>query len=298
MQIGLGLPQTGPGATREHIATYAQTAEESGYASLWVADHVVVPREYRSLHPSRPGGRLPDRYRPERNLLEPLTLLAFVAGVTERIRIGTSVLVLPMRQPVLHAKIIASIDHLAGGGRFTLGVGVGWAREEFEVLSASFERRGARVEEQLALMRALWSGDWVEHHGEFYEVDGWISRPAPSTPIPVWLGGAAPAALRRAGRLGDGWLAGNYRLPTFEDDVIAVKRAAEEAGRDPESLTFAMGGLPRLGPGREEDVARQLRDAAARGVQHGTFGVDAPADQSTELIAGFARRYLDDLRDA
>ena len=112
MQIGLGLPQTGPGATREHIATYAQTAEESGYASLWVADHVVVPREYRSLHPSRPGGRLPDRYRPERNLLEPLTLLAFVAGVTERIRIGTSVLVLPMRQPVLPAKIIASIVHL------------------------------------------------------------------------------------------------------------------------------------------------------------------------------------------
>ena len=183
MQIGLGLPQTGPGATREHIATYAQTAEESGYASLWVADHVVVPREYRSLHPSRPGGRLPDRYRPERNLLEPLTLLAFVAGVTERIRIGTGVQVLPMRQPVLHAKIIASIDHLAGGGRFTLGVGVGWAREEFEVLSASFERRGARVEEQLALMRALWSGDWVEHHGEFYEVDGWISSPAPPTPI-------------------------------------------------------------------------------------------------------------------
>ena len=297
MEIGLALPQTGPDATRAHIGAFARTAEESGYASLWVSDHVVFPREFRSRYPYSADGKLPQRFQSDANLLEPLTLLTYVAGITERVQIGTAVMVLPMREPVFHAKVIASIDHLAGG-RFIFGVGVGWCREEFEVLSASFERRGARIEEQLALMRALWGGDWVEHHGEFYEVDGWISRPAPATPIPVWLGGAAPAALRRAGRLGDGWLAGNYRLPTFEDDVIAVKRAAEEAGRDPESLTFAMGGLPRLGPGREEDVARQLRDAAARGVQHGTFGVDAPADQSTELIAGFARRYLDDLRDA
>jgi probable F420-dependent oxidoreductase len=296
MDVGLGLPQTGRNATREHVAAVARAAEESGYAAIWVSDHVVYPREYTSLHPDQPGGRLPAHFDNTSNLLEPLSVLAFAAGITERIRIGTSVLVLPMRQPVLHAKIIASIDHLGGGGRFILGAGLGWAREEFEVLSAPWERRGARIEEQVQLMRALWSGDWVDHHGEFFEVDGWISRPAPPRPIPVWLGGATPASFRRAGRLADGWLAGIYRWATYPEDVIAVKRAAEQAGRDPESLTFAMGGLPRLAPGREEDTARSLREAAALGVQHARVGVEARPGEAAELIADFARRYLDDLR--
>ena len=265
MEVALGLPQTGPHATSEHVVEFARAAEEAGYDALSVADHVVMPREYISLHPDQPGGRLPAHYSPERNLLEPLTLLAFAASVTERIRLGTAVLVLPMRNPVLHAKVIASIDQLAGGGRLYLGAGIGWCREEFEVLSTSFARRGARIEEQIALMRALWGGEPVDHHGEFYEVDGWTSRPAPEQPIPIWLGGASEASFRRAGRLGDGWFAGIYRLPTFREDVQAVKRAAEEAGRDPDALMYGMGGLPRLVEGREEETARALRQAAGLG---------------------------------
>lgn len=295
MDVGLVLPRTGPHATRDHVATVARAAEHAGFASLWASDHVVYPREYASTHPDRAEGRLPAHFDPQANLLEPLTMLAFVAAVTERIALGTSVLVLPMRHPVLHAKIIASIAQLAGG-RFILGAGVGWMREEFEVLGADFARRGKRIEEQVALMRALWSGDYIDHEGEFYHLDGWVSRPAPPRPVPVWFGGAQPVSFRRAGRIADGWLAGIYRLPTYREDATAVRRAAEEAGRDPAALTFALGGLPRLAPGCEQPCAQALRDAAAAGVQHGTMGLQASPDQAEELIASFGRRYLDDLR--
>ncbi len=296
MEIGLVLPQTGPGANRDHVTTFATTAEESGYASLWVSDHVVFPREFTSRYPYAASGRLPDRFQSDIDLLEPLTMLAFVASITERVQIGTAVMVLPMRNPVLHAKVIASLDVLAGG-RFIFGVGVGWCREEFEVLSASWERRGARVDEQLALMRALWSGEEVTHHGEFYDVDGWICRPTPVRPIPLWVGGALPPALRRAGRLGDGWIAGAHRLPTFPEDIAAVRLAAEDAGRDPGALTFGMVNLPSLAPGRQEETATMLREAGERGVQHVRLGVEASPDQSADLLAGFARAYLDDLRE-
>ena len=296
MDIGLVLPQTGPDATREHVSAFATTAEQSGYASLWVSDHVVFPREFTSRYPYAADGRLPARFQSDIELLEPLTLLAFVAAITERVQIGTAVMVLPMRHPVLHAKVIASLDRLAGG-RFVFGVGVGWCREEFEVLSASFERRGARVDEQITLMRALWSGEEVTHHGEFYDVDGWICRPTPPRPIPLWIGGARPPALRRAGRLGDGWIAGAHRLPTFPEDVVAVRRAAEDAGRDPDALTFGMVNLPSLAPGREEQTANILREAGERGVEHIRLGVEASAGQSAELIGGFARDYLDDLHE-
>ena len=204
MEVALGLPQLGGHAQREHVIEVAQAAEEGGYDALSVADHVVMPREHVSTHPDRPGG-LPARYRPDRTLLEPLTLLAFAASVTSRIRLGTAVLVLPMRHPVLHAKILASLAQLAGPGRVYLAAGVGWAREEFEVLSAPWPRRGRRIEEQITLLRALWSGEPVDHHGEFYEVDGWISRPAPPAPIPVWLGGGerglVPPRRAHGGRL-------------------------------------------------------------------------------------------------
>jgi probable F420-dependent oxidoreductase len=298
MEIALGLPQTGTHTSREYVIEFARAAEDAGYDALSVADHVVMPRQYTSSHPDRPDGKLPAHFRTDRNLLEPLTLLAFVASVTEHIRLGTAVLVLPMRQPVLHAKVIASIDHLAGSGRIYLGAGIGWCREEFEVLSAPFRRRGAHIEEQIALLRGLWTGEAITHQGEFYQVDGWISRPAPVEPIPIWLGGATEASFRRAGQIADGWFAGIYRLPTFREDVAAVRRAAEEAGRNPDALTYGMGGLPRLAEGQEEETARALRSAAELGVQHGRIGVEAPPDRSAELITSFAEKYLDDLHDA
>ena len=191
-------------------------------------------------------------------------------------QIGAAVMVLPMRHPVLHAKAIASLDRLAGG-RFVFGVGVGWCREEFEALSASFERRGVRVDEQIALMRALWTGQPGDHRGEFYEVDGWTCRPTPARPIPLWIAGA-------------------HRLATFPEDVALVRRAAAEAGRDPAARTFGMVNLPQLAPGHEEETARDLCEAGGRGIQHVRLGVAAPAEQAGELIATFARAYLDDLR--
>ena len=209
MEIALGLPQIGAHATREHVIEVAQAAEEGGYDALSVADHVVMPREYVSRHPDRPGGVLPARYQPDRDLLEPLTLLAFAASVTSRIRLGTAVLVLPMRQPVLHAKILASLDRLAGPGRVYLAAGVGWAREEFEVLSAPWPaprraRRGAGRADARALERRAGGPprrvlrgrrlDLAACPGDADPWSGWAARARPRSAAP----GASPTAGSRA----------------------------------------------------------------------------------------------------
>ena len=146
-------------ATAEHIEATARAAEGGGYDSLWVSDHVVMPRQHTSAHGAP--------FKVEEAFLEPLTTLAYLAALTERTELGVSVLVLPMRQPVLHAKLTATLDHLAGG-RLILGAGVGWAREEFEVLSMPWDRRGRRSDEILQLYRAFWTAEPVDFAGEFH----------------------------------------------------------------------------------------------------------------------------------
>ena len=140
MDVGILLPQAGERATRDVVLRHARAAEEAGFDSLWTNDHVVFPREYRSRYPYSADGKLPGRVHIDASLLEPLTELAFVAGATSRVQLGVAVLVLNMRQAVLHAKIMATLDHLAGG-RFILGAGMGWAKEEFEVLGMPSDRR-------------------------------------------------------------------------------------------------------------------------------------------------------------
>ena len=147
MEIGIHIPQVGPPASIDNIASFAKCADDAGFDGLWVFDHVVLQKEQQSKYPYSPDGSL--GFPPTMNFLEPLTLLAYLAPITKRARLGTSVLVLPMRQPVLHAKIMSTIDFLSGG-RFVLGAGVGWWKQEFEALSVPFERRGKRMDECLA----------------------------------------------------------------------------------------------------------------------------------------------------
>jgi probable F420-dependent oxidoreductase len=153
-----------------------------------VFDHVVLQKEQQSKYPYSADGNM--GFPPTMDFLEPLTLLTYLAGVTKRSRLGTSVLVLPMRQPVLHAKIMATIDFLSGG-RFVLGAGVGWWEQEYEVLSVPFARRGSRMDECLQLLRTLWTDEWVDFRGEFYEATDWTCNPKPvqAGGIPIWLGG-------------------------------------------------------------------------------------------------------------
>src|SRR5437867_12822241 len=169
--------------------------EALGYDSLWASDHVVIPWSIASKYPYNETGDFP--LPPSATFLEPLTALALVAGATERIRLGTSVLVVPHRHPILAAKMLATLDHLAPG-RVIAGAGVGWMREEIELLGAPYDQRGAWTDEAIALMRACWRDDRVDFMGRFFRVDGVACRPRPAPgAIPIWIGGpTAPAPHR------------------------------------------------------------------------------------------------------
>ncbi|MYE47088.1 MAG: TIGR03619 family F420-dependent LLM class oxidoreductase [Chloroflexi bacterium] len=293
MDVGILLPQAGDRATRDAVLRHARAAEEAGFDSLWTNDHVVFPREYRSRYPYSADGNLPGRVHIDASLLEPLTELAFVAGVTSRVQLGVAVLVLNMRQAVLHAKIMATLDHLAGG-RLILGAGMGWAKEEFEVLGMPSDRRGERFEESLLLTRKLWTEDWVDgFEGETYQVDGWTSRPHPPRHVPILIGGDSPQQMRRIGELADGWLThGNY-LDTAGEAMQPAREAAERAGRDPDALVIAMTGIALLASDRLEQVVERLGRAREAGVDHAIVGLhprellDAP-----DLMRRFGEDYL------
>lgn len=295
MKVGLHVPQVGPSATPEVAGSFARAAEAAGFDSLWVFDHIVLAREQVSAYPYSADGRL--GFSPQLDFLESLTLLTYLSGVTSRIHLGTSVLVVPMRQPVQLAKTLASMDRLSGG-RIILGAGVGWWKEEFEVLGRPFEHRGARMAECLRLMQALWRDEWVDFRGEFYQCVDWTSNPKPAAgTIPTWLGGENPGQLRRAGRLADGWLAGARSLPSIDTDFAIVRAAAEKAGRDPGSLTLAMESAGMISSTNMRETAERLAQTASRGVQHAICGVN-PSEiaGAAEIMAEFGAEHLSQLR--
>ncbi len=265
MDVGCHLPVFGPAADRATILAFARRMEALGFASLWVSDHVVVPWTIRSRYPYSPTGEFP--LTPDTPFLEPLTVLAAVAAVTERIRLGTSVLVLPHRHPVLLAKMLASLDRLAGGGRVILGAGVGWLREEIELFGASYASRGAWSDEALRVLRTCWTEERPAFRGRFFRFDALGFAPRPAAPIPIWIGGDSPAALRRAARLGDGWHAAYPDRAALEAGLDRLRQACREVGRDPATLTVSVRlGLPARRPAPE--TAAELKALADLGVRH------------------------------
>ncbi len=221
------------------MTALAQHVEALGFASLVVVEHALLFTRYESRYPYSPDGRV--ELAPDCDLPDPLELLAFLAGRTTTLGLATGVLVLPDHHPVVLAKRLATLDRLSGG-RLRLCVGMGWLREEIEACGTDFATRGRRADEQLAVMRALWSGEATTHAGEFFSFADAVSRPTPVRgSVPVLVGGHSLAAARRAGRLGDGLqplgVAGD-RLGELRDEMA---RAAESAGRDPGSLELALG---------------------------------------------------------
>ena len=265
MQIGVHLPHVGPSATRENLLEFARRMEGLGYDSLWVSDHVVIPRQYESRYPYNPAGRLGWEDLP---LLEPLSTLLFVAGVTERVRLGTTVLVLPMRNPVLHAKIMATLDHLSGG-RVILGAGVGWLKEEFDALDEPFEHRGARTDEYIAVIKNLWTKDDPSFEGRYYRLGNVACYPKPvqQPHPPIWIGGNTDPALRRAARLGDSWHAAGATPEMVESALPKLHEYVRAAGRRPQEVPVTV----RFGIGSREEneaIAERLRRYQALGVTH------------------------------
>jgi probable F420-dependent oxidoreductase len=233
MHVGVIIPNAGPKCSPAHIVTVARWAEELGFHSLWVTDHVALPIDCQSHYPYRSHGRWD--YPPSTPWLDPLLSLAWAGAHAPSLMLGTSVLVAPLRHPVLLAKQVASLDYLSGG-RAILGIGAGWMAEEFATMNVGFADRGRRVEEMVQLMRACWSGETVAFAGRFYTAADFQMHPRPAQgTIPIVWGGHSPAAIRRIARLGDGWHPTQISLDALEAGIAQLRRAYADAGRDPSS---------------------------------------------------------------
>ena len=238
MKVGCHLPMYGPVGTRDNVLTFARRIEALGYDSLWASDHVVIPYRIAPHYPYSPDGRFP--LTADVPFLEPLTTLALVAGVTERVQLGTSILVLPHRNPVMAAKMCATLDHLSGG-RLVLGVGVGWMREEIELLGGNYDRRGAWSDEALAVMRACWRNARTAHHGEFFSFDEIGVFPKPTRgDIPILVGGHTERALRRVVQHGDGWHAAFITPAALAADLARLKEECARQRRPHDQVTVSV----------------------------------------------------------
>ena len=219
MKVGLFLPLAAANATAEFLRAAGPGAEERGFESIWVAEHVVLFDDYESQYPYSPDGRFPGGG--DSGLLEPLTALTYLAAVTDRVRLGTGICLVPQRNPVYTAKQVVDLDVLSGG-RVDFGVGVGWLREEFEAVAAPFERRGKRTDEYLQVMQSLWTDEVSSFSGETYDLRPCRMYPKPvqQPHPPIHVGGESDAALRRVARYGQGWYTFN-RLPDQLDEPLA-----------------------------------------------------------------------------
>jgi probable F420-dependent oxidoreductase len=243
MRYGFYLPTRGGCATPEALEAIVQRGEALGFHSVMIADHVVFPAAIASRYPYTVSGEFPGGG----DALEQLALVAFVAGRTRTLRLVTSVMILPYRNPVLTAKMLATIDVLSGG-RLTVGVGVGWLREEFEALDApDFGRRGAVSDEYLRIFKLLWTQSPASFQGEFYQFEALrcLPRPVQRPHPPIWIGGHSRPALRRVARHGDGWhpVGANPAVPLRPAELRAsldeLFRLTEAEGRDPSALTIS-----------------------------------------------------------
>ena len=262
MRLGVVFPQTEIGSDRVVIKDYAQAAEELGYSHILAYDHVIGANLA-----SRPGWQPP--YSHLDTFHEPLVLYGYLAGLTKTIELTTGIIILPQRQTVLVAKQAATIDVLSGG-RLRFGIGIGWNPVEYEALGQDFKNRGQRSEEQVELLRQLWTRELVTFHGRWHTVIDAGINPLPiQRPIPIWFGGTDDRALRRLARLGDGW----FPLMNPDDKCRAaiekVRSYAREAGRDPEKIGIE--GRISHGAGSEEAWRAELQAWKSLGATHASF---------------------------
>lgn len=287
MKFGVHLPQWGPRATRGGVLAAARTAEEVGFDSVWVADHVVHPMSSSSAYPF---SRQPP-WAAEDGFLEALTTLACVAGATERVALGTSVLVLPMRPTLLTAKTLATLDVLSGG-RASIAVGAGWWSEEFVALGERFAVRGRHLDAQLAALTMLWK----EGVGEFdsptlsFEQVACEPRPLRGGAIPLWIGGTGDAALARVVKFGYGWHAVGAKTERLKAGIETIRKLADAAGRSWETIRFS---TTMSVPAERASALARIKTAAELGFEQ--IVVNFQTESILELrraIAGFAQEIM------
>jgi probable F420-dependent oxidoreductase len=275
VQFGIGFANAAF-ASPEASAGLAGAAEAAGFESLWTVEHVVVPAGYRSTYPYSRSGRMAGGAE-DFAIPDPLVWLASLIGRTDRIRLATGVMILPLRNPVVLAKETATLDHLSGG-RLILGVGSGWLAEEFAAVGADFERRGEVVDDTIRALRTLWGHERASHHGPSASFSDVYLRPQPAAgSIPIVVGGHSRRAARRAGELGDGFFPGRGSEGEVLDLFAHARRSAEAAGRDPDALELTVG-------------ARPDRESAERWVEAGAHRVVITAGSIEDVV-----RYGDEV---
>ena len=308
MQLGFSAPTAGPLSSADNLTRLATGAEELGYDYATFSDHVVIPTDIRARYPYSESGEFINAGTGERN--EQLIELAFVAARTSKLRLVTSVMVVPHRPAVLAAKQLATIDVLSGG-RVTLGIGAGWMKEEFEALQVpDFEHRGKVTDEYLMAFRELWTKERPRFAGEFVRFEGITFAPKPlqKTGIPIWVGGESGPALRRTAKLGDAWypIGTNPAFPLdsmkrFAAGVDRLRKLTKEAGRDPKAMGLTLrfprfgdalpekagDGEPRMFFGKPDAIARDLKALEALGV--GAIDLSFAGATAAEMLAEMKR---------
>jgi probable F420-dependent oxidoreductase len=239
-KFGVFLPVSGRAASRNTLMQAAQQAEALGYDSVWAADRLVMPWKINTVYPYSKEATF--IVPPDRPFFDTLTCLAFLAGCTEKIQLGMSVMVLPYRHPLHWAKIATTIDHLSTG-RLILGIGVGWMEEEFAAMNAPFKERGKVSDEQLTLLKQLWTEEHITFRGTYYQADDIAFNPKPyqKPRVPIWVGGEGKPAQRRAGIYGDAWFPYFVRITPQElrRRFDNVRAEAKKGGRNPDDIAFA-----------------------------------------------------------
>ncbi len=283
MEFGIAFANTLQFTEHDGLVELARSAEAAGFDSLWTVEHVIFPDGYQSEYPyARSGKMAADAATP---IPDPLIWLAFVAAATTTLRLGTGILILPQRNPLVLAKEVATLDRLSGG-RVELGIGVGWLREEFDALGVPFERRGARTDEWIDVMRAVWTEDHVDFDGEFASFRGASVNPKPADgPVPITVGGHSAAAAKRAGRLGDGFFPGKGDLPELID---IMRQTAADAGRDASAITVSSGSAGVFG----DDPVGAVQELEAQGVDRVIVPAFAFMDDTAATLAAFGERVI------
>jgi len=251
MEYGITLPGAGPLATADALMAVATLAESLGFTSVWVTDHIAIPERTASAYPYREDRKPP--WPPNIPYLDAFTALTWVGAVTHTVRLGTSVLVLPLRPPLIVAKTVATLDYLTGG-RVLLGVGAGWLKEEFDLLGQSFENRGRRMREAIRVLKACWADDPVRFEGAYYRLApfGMDPKPRQGPRVPILGGGESDAALRRAAEVCDGWHPLNLSPEQIGERLGRLREFADRAGRKPADL------LLTARPGQTVALTRDL----------------------------------------
>jgi probable F420-dependent oxidoreductase len=271
--VGIAVPLP---AWFTDVGFMARRAEELGFESFWCAEHPFIPVKSQSRFPGSADGVIPESYS---HFVDPFVALARASGATTRIKLGTGIVLVPERHPLLLAKEVSTLD-LFSGGRFSFGIGAGWLREETELMGGDFDHRWSQVRESVLAMKELWTKAEAEFHGKYYNFPPVRSYPKPAQKPhpPVILGGAAKNVLQRIVAWGDGWLPNRITPDGLRESRATLDRLAKEAGRDPSKITISVHGQPA-----DRDLVRRLLDAGATRVIIRPEPVKTEAEMGAQL---------------